>query len=105
MIIPKVVSDRKGGASFKKAKGRGYVQLKCEASEGALARRCLTFSVSIGTGPRAQREHGVVRHSFADCGVCCLPKEFDEWDFSKAVDETTQSFVVRLHVYPQTSSS
>lgn len=105
MISPKVVSDRKGGASFKKAKGRGYVQLKCEASEGALTRRCLTFSVSVGTGPKAQLEHGLVRHNFADCGVCCLPKEFDEWDFSKAVDEATQSFVVCLRVYPQASNS
>jgi len=31
MIYPKVSSENKGGASFKKAKGKGSIQLKCEA--------------------------------------------------------------------------
>lgn len=30
MLLPKVVDDRKGGASFKRAKGKGLVQVKCE---------------------------------------------------------------------------
>jgi len=104
MLVPKAVSDRKGGASFKKAKGRGYVQLKCEAAlEGETAAGTMTLRASVGTGnPQDEQEppRGPVSHNFAECGVCCLSsmKQQEEWNFSKAVDEASQTFEVCLEL-------
>lgn len=112
MLYPKVVSDRKGGASFKKAKGRGSVHLKCESPDGEVHHGTIGFMFLVSRGhlkePRESADmekeeaeelpRGPVRHSFAECGLCSLPKEEEEWDFGKATDEDTQHFVVRLDV-------
>merc|ERR550537_1892310 len=64
MIYPKVVNDSKGGASFKKAKGKGYVQLKCEAElSEEVANAC--FRISIGSGDNVQPPRGPVHHNFS----------------------------------------
>eukprot|EP00933_Yihiella_yeosuensis_P064395 TRINITY_DN67765_c0_g1_i1.p1 TRINITY_DN67765_c0_g1~~TRINITY_DN67765_c0_g1_i1.p1 ORF type:complete len:395 (-),score=96.25 TRINITY_DN67765_c0_g1_i1:308-1492(-) len=106
MLCPKAVSDRKGGASFKKAKGRGFVQIKCEKFEKD--RGSVSMNVSVGTGrPDAVWQSPLkdpVRHNFEDCGVCPLPprpEEKDEWNFTRAVDERSQTFAVRLELLPE----
>jgi len=90
-IYAKAVSDGKGGGSFKKARGRGYVQLKCEGDcQDALAET--VFRITVGQEP----PRGPVRHNFAQSSVCGLPKEHQEFNFSKQVDEDTNLFVVCL---------
>lgn len=96
MLCPKAVSDRKGGASFQKAKGRGFVQVKCEAALGEAARGAMSLRVAVGgPGGAAPEPRGPLRHDFAQCGVCC---DQEEWNFTRAVDEATQTFVVTLEL-------
>lgn len=106
MLYPKAISDRRGGASFKKAKGKGSVQLKCEAALGKTAGGALSLRVAIGNG-RGGRDaalepaRGPVRHDFSESGVCGLPKHQEEWNFARVVDEASQTFAVVLEFLPQ----
>eukprot|EP00927_Polykrikos_kofoidii_P073613 TRINITY_DN69630_c0_g1_i1.p1 TRINITY_DN69630_c0_g1~~TRINITY_DN69630_c0_g1_i1.p1 ORF type:complete len:452 (+),score=60.57 TRINITY_DN69630_c0_g1_i1:72-1427(+) len=110
MLLPTAVSERKGGASFKKAKGKGSVHVKCESSLDDVHDRILAITFSLRglneddshctddvprqlTAPR-----GPVMHNFKDSGMCSLPKDQEEWDFGKATDDETQSFVVLLEI-------
>lgn len=95
MLCPKTVSDRRGGHCFKKAKGVGFVQLKCEAaSGGGTACGRLTFKVSVGREP----SRGPVVHDFAQEGVAGLLEEPRHWDLAKAVDRVQQTLTVELEV-------
>jgi hypothetical protein len=105
MLCPKAISDRKGGSSFKKAKGKGFVQIKCEAELGSNMDNNLLLNVSVGNGrPDAYWQSPLkdpVQHNFEDCGVCCLPtRPEDEWNFLRAVDEPSGTFAVRLEAWP-----
>jgi hypothetical protein len=100
MIYPKVSSDAKGGASFKKGKGKGYVQLKCEAE---LSEAVAQVAVRIGCGADAltQPMRGPIRHNFSHSAVCGLPKDQEEWDFNTVVNPDSQTFLVLLEIVPQ----
>jgi hypothetical protein len=96
IIYPKNVLECRGGPSFKKAKGFGSVQLKCEA-EPSEGHGNLKFRLSIGSGPKAEpsREN---EHDFSGSAVCGLKKGQEEWDFNEAVEEDSQTFQVELEV-------
>merc|ERR1712137_1355645 len=99
MILPKVSYHGKGGASFQKAKGKGLVQLKRWKSEDPApetSRNALKFWISIGNAEK----RGPVEHNFTGCAVAGLPECDELWDFSKAIDEMTQTFIVHLDVLP-----
>lgn len=105
MLYPMMVNEKKGGASFKKAKGKGFVQLKCETvDEDTLGTVKLSASVGSGREDSAWQNplDDEVRHNFGECGVCSLqPKnEDDHWNFLNAVDEPSQTFAVRLQLQP-----
>jgi hypothetical protein len=106
MAYPKIMGDGKGGASFKKANGRGFVQLKCE-SELTDVVGAITFRISIGNAPTAQAPRGPVAHNFASSAVCGLPREngVEEWDFSAVVDQESLTFVVCLEMMPQNAGA
>jgi hypothetical protein len=93
-LYPKVTSDAKRGASFKKAKGKGRVVLKCEAQlpQGVPA---IGFRIGIGRGEKMQLPRGPVAHNFSEQSMCGLAKAEEEWDFNAAVDESG-IFVVSL---------
>lgn len=98
MIVPKAMGDSKGGGSFRKAKGKGSVQLKCEAELHDEATSSLSFQVAIGDGRSEQaKQCAPCTHNFAQNGVCACK---DEWEFRKVVDESTQAFVVCLELLP-----
>jgi len=99
MIHPKVMSGQKGGASFKKANGRGLVQIKCEAElSDAIAN--FRFRISIGTGENQQVPRGPKVHNFLASALCGLDKDEEEWDFQSAVDPESMTFVVCLEILP-----
>lgn len=106
IISPLVVSEGKGGASFRKASGRAIIQLKCEAPcEGQTP---ISFNLSAGGGRQDQgftAARGPVTNNFAQSGVCGLPKDRETWDFSSLVDEDSQTFVVCLEVFGSASDS
>jgi hypothetical protein len=98
MLYPKVVNDAKGGASFKKAKGKGYVQVKCEAE---LSDEQTKAQVKFRIGVAGQDPRGPQSHNFAQSAVCGLPKDQEEWDFTETVDKESQTFQVMLEIVPQ----
>jgi len=105
LIHPKVVSELKGGHSFRKAKGRGKVELKCEGVVDEAAGAMVTYRLLIASGKAGDKEkrtlpRGPVKHDFARGGVSGLKQEDQEWDFPSVVDEETQTFVVVLEIMP-----
>lgn len=99
MIYAKSTTDRKGGACFKKARGRGTIQLKCqgdvlEASGDA------SFRIAIGSGVRAQPPRGPIAHNFASNAVRGLLEEEEEWDFATVIDDESLTFLVKLEFIP-----
>jgi len=106
MLLPKVVDDRKGGASFKRAKGKGLVQVKCEENLEDPRRGTLALRLSVRSGgpetegpERQELPRGPVMHDFAEKGIFGLPKGQEEWDFGKIVNGS-QTFVVSLEILP-----
>jgi len=112
MLCPRSISEKKGGACFKNAKGRGFVQLKSETGETAEGLGLVTINISVGAG-RADSAWQTplkdpVHHDFDECGVCSLEAkseatlpestEKDDWNFLQAVDVASQTFAVRLEL-------
>jgi len=101
-VTPKMVSDGKGGASFRKAKGKAIIQLKCEAPREDMESNPIRFYLSAWSGrqedPRMQAARGPVTCNFAQSGICGLPKDREIWDFPSVVDEQSQTFVISLEV-------
>mmetsp|Transcript_86075 Transcript_86075/g.156840 ORF Transcript_86075/g.156840 Transcript_86075/m.156840 type:complete len:308 (-) Transcript_86075:29-952(-) len=103
MIYPSSSSSAKKGACFKKALGRGYIQLKCEA-ELPEAFAEVSYKVSIGSGSQAQEPRGST-HNFSKSAVCGLPKGNDTWDFNTVVDQASMTFNVVLELMPHSPAS
>jgi len=101
MLYPKVVSDAKGGASFKKAKGTGFVQLKCEAELSEDVAQ-VKFRIGIGNGSLAERR-GPISHNFSQSAVCGLPKDQEEFDFPSVIDADSMTFLIVLEIVPAAS--
>lgn len=95
MVKAKAIGEGKGQASFRKAKGRGYIELKCEASSSVCVPP-MRFCLSLASGGQTRPPCGPVSHAFADTPVCSLP-EF-VWDFDSAVESASMTFAVRLEV-------
>jgi len=98
VIHPRKVEDARGGASFKKAQGRGSVQLRILTGVEASSKAVVTFRIAVGSPLRQEKPRGPVRHDFAERPICGLPAGIEEWDFQKVIDKTTQTFVVCLEV-------
>lgn len=93
MLKPKIYGDRKGQASFIKAKGRGSVELK---SLDGYAAPTLCFWISLGGGaPR-----GPFTHDFSNSTVAGAARSEDIFDFASAVDSTSSTLLVSLEVMP-----
>lgn len=99
MITPKVANDAKGGASFKKAKGKGYVELSCEATLPEDAPE-VQFRIGVGKEKETSKTEtrGTVSHNFHQQKIGRLPKDQAEWNFESAVDSTSSNFVVCLEI-------
>mmetsp|Transcript_30563 Transcript_30563/g.65858 ORF Transcript_30563/g.65858 Transcript_30563/m.65858 type:complete len:405 (+) Transcript_30563:113-1327(+) len=108
MLYPKVVNEAKGGSSFKRAHGRGCIQLKCENPLPEHIDR-VSFRIAVGSRLGApleewQETRGPAAHRFSECAVCGLAKEEEEWDFSTVVHADSQSFVISLEMYLESQS-
>jgi hypothetical protein len=95
MIGPNSTDAGKGGACFKKACGKGFVQLKCESmSEAALD---VAFRFAIGNGKKKLPACRFVEHNFSASAICEQTRTI-EWDFNKAVDQESMTFDIFLEV-------
>jgi len=97
VVIPRAPADVKGSASFKKAGGRGCVQVKCEVPRGLVS---FWVSVTDGRGDFPRRPRGPIAHDFAWQSTCGLPKDQELWDFREAVDRVSQTFTICLEILP-----
>jgi len=89
----------KHGAGFKKAKGKGNIELKCLGSFEA----DLSMLVTVGSGSRKQKAREVVRHGFAEKSCCPLPKGGRDpfvWDLKAALCKETKCVEVCIEVLP-----
>lgn len=94
MLFPKVNSEGRGGSSFKKSKGKGFIQLKCEADLHEEVCGTLRFRLFVSN----QAPRGPVTHDFSDSAVKGLPKDLEVWDLDKAV--TNGCFTVGAEIFP-----
>jgi len=95
VLCPRPSPDGKGGPCFKKAGGWGSVQLKCEVSRGTVQ---YTISLTNGRPDFPRQARGPFTHDFAKQSTASLPKDQEQWDFTKAVDPDMQTFTVCLEV-------
>jgi hypothetical protein len=96
MLKPTCMGNQKGQASFRKAKGRGSIELKLV--DGAAPK--ISFSFSVGLDEKEVPQRGPVHHDFGNGIVCGLPQNEQEWSFDDAVDRSTGTFQVCLHLKP-----
>lgn len=92
MLFPQVSSEGKGGSTFRKSKGKGFILLKCEADIREVA--TLKFRLFVGS----QAPRGPVTHDFSQSAVKGLPKELETWDLDPSV--TNGHFVVGAEIIP-----
>lgn len=111
MLTPSQSSQGKGGNSFRRSKGFGHIQLKCEAQVafGEDESFPLQFRLCIGSGfggaakwlePRGFIEHDFLKQGiFPPCPSGPAAQEQD-WDFLGVVDEKNfgETLVVALEV-------
>lgn len=105
MIIPKAVNDKKGGSSFKKAKGKAVVEVKCEANPPKKEVK-LRLAVTDKENPKMLKEfRGPVVHNFSEANICNMkvPHCDEEWDLP--YDNTEPTFLVRLEIYDEDDDS
>jgi len=92
----KVLLNVARARSFKKSKGCGYFQLKCESSLAASTNARVTFQVSVD----GQTARGPVEHDFASKATCGLPQGQEVWNLSHAVNPKTKTCRVCLEILP-----
>lgn len=98
IMRPKAISSERGGSCFKRSRGRGTIELRCMAESDASERPVVTFRIGVGSKEKPDKLRGPVRHDFSEKLICGLPDGQAIWDFSKTVDEVTQTFVVCLEI-------
>jgi len=93
------VHNKRLGHCFRKAGGRGRLELKCDSPpEPAEGVPPVTFRFHVGSGSQTE-SRGPVTHDFgAGSSVGGLPPEMEEWDFKAAVDPATESCPVGVEV-------
>lgn len=81
MLKPQITSQEKGGASFKRAKGKCFIELKCEEGRDVIGNTQFSFWV----GDQAPR--GPIEHNFGSDVVGRLPKELELWDLKPSLGQ------------------
>jgi len=97
-LRPLVTSESRGGSSFRKAKGKGTVDLRCLNELDPKISCTMAFRVAVGKGSESHKVSPTVRHDFSQKAICPLPETDEEWDFKTVVDEDSQTFVLVLEV-------
>merc|ERR1712050_733642 len=90
MLYARALKQGNSGQSFKLSGGQGSLQLKCENEFGG----SLHGKVSLRFFLPGSQESKLVQHNFSQSAACTSP----DWDFTKAVDKSTQTFIVSVEV-------
>merc|ERR1712039_348163 len=95
VIRPKQVHDMRGGRSFRNAKGKGSMLLRCLEMVDPAEDPTATYRITVDPGPDVGEPSIPVNHNFS---VRAVGPSSKEWDFSKYVNAETKAFVVVLEV-------
>lgn len=79
MLRPKMSSECRGGACFRRSKGQCFIELKCEQGQDVIGNT--KFSFWIGDQP----PRGPIEHNFNSDAVGRLPKDLELWDVKKSL--------------------
>lgn len=90
MLYARTLKQGKAGQSFKLSGGQGSLQLKCEHDLSGFMHSRVSLRFSVGSG----QESKLVHHNFSQSAACAS----QDWDFSKAVDKSTQTLNVSVEV-------
>eukprot|EP00930_Biecheleria_cincta_P063201 TRINITY_DN48706_c0_g1_i1.p1 TRINITY_DN48706_c0_g1~~TRINITY_DN48706_c0_g1_i1.p1 ORF type:complete len:439 (+),score=32.96 TRINITY_DN48706_c0_g1_i1:91-1407(+) len=93
MLHPSRLSKR--GVTFKNSDGKGSISLKCDSPPESESMREIRFFIGDG---RSETPRGPVLHDFSESGVCSLPRDKEEWDFTKAVDRASKNLFVCVQI-------
>ncbi|CAE8598386.1 unnamed protein product, partial [Polarella glacialis] len=85
----------RGGASFRKAGGRGRLALKCEASS-LVGSNSACFRAFVGQ--RREPTQRPIWHNFSEHSCCNLQRGDQDWNFKAATDKDLNRFEVCLEV-------
>jgi hypothetical protein len=97
LMHPKAtIPGRHGGECFRKAGGRGMLQLKCE-SDLCDTRTDLTFWFAIGRGEARQGPCKPFTHDFGANAIADECRSVT-WNFDKVVDQVSMTFDVELEI-------
>jgi hypothetical protein len=98
ILCPKV--DASGGStSFKRAKGKGVVMLKCTDSVSTHTK--VKFHIAVCSAASENRQpRGPVTHDFLEKPIAHLPTGSDIWNFKRFCNESTDTFTVCLDILP-----
>lgn len=81
MLRPKAISEGRGGACFRRAKGQCYIELKCEEGQDVIGNTQFSFWVG------EQSPRGPIEHNFSSDAVGRLPKDAELWDVKKSIGQ------------------
>merc|ERR1712232_491722 len=95
LIRPAGAANAARQRTFKKAGGKGTIQLKCESELCGVDAR-VSFCISIGNTLR-----GPFQHDFKARPVYDLPEGLMEWDFGSAIRPGDNTVLVRLKLLPR----
>jgi len=98
MIVPAARNDGRGAGSFKQAKGRGRVSLKCldPGSNNSLAMSIVVKMEAGGEPPRGPLVHDFLEKSCFECPHQAATD--NAWNFGAAVDPGRKVFAIRVEV-------
>lgn len=97
MLTPKEGGCKRYEETFRTARGRGYVELKCHNDDDTDGD--ISFEISVAVG---KQRKNVVTHDFSTRNICKIASrdDYEAWDYSAAVDPDVEEFVVSLEIKP-----
>jgi len=109
VIRPTPKPTRHGGKShkFKQAGGKGSIELCCRDADPMIPPVSFRFSVCSGKNfANPELPPGaLVSHDFTTKTTCPGQEEWEEWDFERAVDDATKTFIVCLEILPSSAAA
>lgn len=105
MILPKAVNDKKCGPSFKKAKGRAALEVKCEANPPKKGIK-LRIAVTNRLDPKLLTATlPAIVHNFNEANICTMKGPEVDGDWLLPFETAEAKFVVKIEVYNEYDDS
>lgn len=99
MIFPDVLDTKRGGSTFRKSKGKAYVEVKCESNPPEHEVEFTMAVTDIINTSRLTPCCGPFHHNFAEANICKIQQV---WDLP--CDANTSTFQVLLCVHELTTA-